>query len=95
MKIDVNVEWVIDDDQLGIVSGSTEDVTIDADYTEADANDVIAAVEDELEQKYGVSLKHSRNANPDDGDFVILNLDAVLEDLKFEEFKDKTQYSGM
>lgn len=95
MKIDVNVEWVIDDDQLGIVSGSTEDVTIDADYTEADANDVIAAVEDELEQKYGVSLKHSRNANTDDGDFVILNLDAVLEDLKFEEFKDKTQYSGM
>ena len=95
MKIDINIEWVIGNDQLGIICGSTEDVTIDTDYTESDENNVLAAVEDELAQKYGVSMKHSRNENTDDGDFVILNLDAVLEDLKFEEFKDKTQYSGM
>ena len=78
MKINVNIEWMIDDTELGIMFGVDELIPIEC--AEANEDNIISAVEYALEEKYGVSMKYSYTED-DDGDFVILNMDELLEDL--------------
>lgn len=89
MKIDAKIEWVIDDSQLGIKSGTTETVCVDCDYVDADYDEVVEWVENALAEKYGTGLYMSRSET-DQKDFVIKNMDKLLEDLAFEEFQEKT-----
>lgn len=79
MKIDVEIEWLIDDAELNIKSGKRELVPVDIDYIE-DEQDLVAGVEFYLECKYGVCMHRSWNSS-DDGDFVIDNVEDVLTQL--------------
>lgn len=77
MKIDAEIQWLIDKPEYGIACGSIENVAIDLDYLEDDVNDVEATVEYELSEKYGITCNAAYNAI--DGDFVIKNIDDIME----------------
>ena len=91
MKIDAKIRWVIDDNQLGIKCDSTEVVPIDMDYTEADKNSIAESIEYELQSKYGTTFIASFSEN-DGHDFVIENIDELIEELELDELDDMTQY---
>lgn len=90
MKIDAKIRWIIDDKDLGIVSGSEETVAVDADYVNSDFKEIVDWIQDELEKKYKTPLYFSSSEN-DEYDFVILNMNDLLDDLAMEEFNDKTE----
>lgn len=85
MKIEADVVFNVP--VADYVAGSHIKVNVDADYVEADAVDVANWVQNELYDMFGRSFG--------DDEFEITNLEDVVEDLKFDEFKDKTQYSDM
>jgi len=87
MKIDAKIKWLIDKPQLGIEVDKLETVSIDMDYTESDEYSITAAVEDELAEKYGISFYDSQY------DFTIMNMNDLIEDISYDEFEDKTEYS--
>lgn len=80
MKLDAQIEFVVDDEQLGIHAGQKANVPVDADYTDADPDEVIYAVEQRLWRDYNHIMFASRSPS-DNGDFVIKNLDDVVSDL--------------
>ena len=63
--------------------GETEtEVWIDEDYTEDNESSVYSNTENELYEKYGRSFNYD--------EFKVENLYNILEDIKYEEFKEKT-----
>lgn len=84
MKIDAKIKWLIDEPELNIEIDKIENVPIDTDYVESDEYSVTAAIEEELVKKHGTSFYESQD------DFIVVNMNDVLDDLKIEEFKDKT-----
>lgn len=89
MKIEAKIQWVIDDEVLGITSGKTETVDVDMDYVESYAEDIENWILNELSEKYGTSFTVSYDDELS-GDFVIMNMSELLEDLAYDEFADKT-----
>lgn len=87
MKIDAIVCWLKDVPEMGINEGRETRVVVDADYIE-DGLDLNNEVSQELESIYGVYFV----ANTD---YEIVNENDILDDIAFDEFQDKTQYSGM
>lgn len=85
MKIEAKVTFapscMFDYNGFGV---KTETVNVDADYVEDNDAAVYEWVANELYDKYGI------NFNPEQ-DFTIENIDDIVEDLKFDEFKAKTQ----
>lgn len=80
MKIDAKIELA---DHMAETSGeSFVKVQVDADYVESDPEDVKDWCRRELETKL--------NRPVADGDFEVSNMDEVVEELKFDEFKRKT-----
>lgn len=87
MKIDAIVCWLKDVSEMGINEGRETRVVVDADNIE-DGLDLNNEVSLELESIYGVYFV----ANTD---YEIVNENDILDDIAFDEFQDKTQYSGM
>lgn len=80
MKIDAKIELA---DHMAETPGeSFVKVQVDADYVESDPEDVKDWCRRELETKLGRPVA--------DGDFEVSNMDEVVEELKFDEFKRKT-----
>lgn len=85
MNIKAKVEWIIDDNALGIESGDEEIVIVDSDYVEDNRDAVVEWIETQLSDKYGIEL-HASEDEDDDGDFVIVDLGEILTELRFEDF---------
>lgn len=81
MKIDARVQFINIDAAKSVGKTYTK-IPVDMDYVSADSAEVIEWVRNELEEMFG----HSFN----DEDFEIVNMDEILEDIKFDEFEDKT-----
>lgn len=80
MKIDARINF--SDQMAKKLERSSIRVPVDMDYVSADSAEVIEWVRNELEEMFG----HSFN----DEDFEVANMDEILEDIKFDEFEDKT-----
>lgn len=83
MKIDANV-WFnpVLTKRLGVCQTR---VPVDMDYVESSSESIEEWVRNELEDKFGISIDE---AGPEP--FVIENINDIIEDIKFEEFQDKT-----
>ena len=80
MKIDAKIELA---DHMAETPGeSFVKVQVDADYVESDPEDVKDWCRRELETKLGRPVA--------DEDFEVSNMDEVVEELKFDEFEQKT-----
>lgn len=80
MKIDAKIELA---DYMAETPGeSFVKVQVDADYVESDPEDVKDWCRRELETKLGRPVA--------DEDFEVSNMDEVVEELKFDEFEQKT-----
>lgn len=80
MKIDANVELT---DMKAKEYGQTYvKVPVDIDYVEADVDAINEWVANELEEMFGGSFCP-------DVDFVITNINDILEDMEFDEFENK------
>ena len=80
MKIDAEVE--LSDSKEKDIGESFVKVPVDIDYVEGNADSVKEWVWNALEEKYGSVFS--------DEDFTITNLDDIVEDIAFDEFKQKT-----
>ena len=80
MKIDAEVE--LSDSKEKDIGESSVKVPVDLDYGEGNADSVKEWVRNALEEKYGDVFS--------DEDFTITNLDDIVEDIAFDEFKQKT-----
>lgn len=69
------------------VPGDTIHVDVDADYVSPFESDIREWVANELAELFGRSFG--------DDEFEITNLDQLMEDLNYEEYMEKTQYSNM
>ena len=85
MKLEANVEFV--DNAVEKAGCQKTAVWIDSDYVESTYAEVVHAVEDALWKKFKKSFTGL--------DFKVTNIDDIVEDLAYDEFKDKTQYSDM
>ena len=80
MKIDAKIELA---DHVAETYGeSFVKVQVDTDYVESDSEDVKDWCRNELETKLGRPVA--------DGDFEVSNMDEIVEELKFDEFEQKT-----
>ena len=85
MKIEAIVEFP---QPLGDCEvGDSIHVDVDTDYVESNADAVNEWVRNELESTFMRPFSNE--------DFTVTNMDAILEDLAFDEFKDKTQYANI
>ena len=89
MKIDAKIKWLIDEPDMNISVDKIDRVTVDADYCEANAGAITEWVENELAETYGTGFYVGQD------DFVIMNMDELIEELAFEEFEDKTDYANV
>ena len=89
MKIDAKIKWLIDEPELNITVDKIETVLVDADYCESDVENITQYIENELAEKYGTSFYVGQD------DFVITNMDELIEDIAFDEFEDKTEYANV
>lgn len=80
MKIGASV--IFNPDIAEVINAKWVTVNVDMDYVEADENDVTEYVATELEEMYGRSFSTD--------EFEITNMADILEDIKFDEFLDKT-----
>ena len=80
MKIDAEVE--LGDSKEKDIGESFIKVPVDIDYVEGNADSVKEWVRNAIEEKYGGVFS--------DEDFTITNLDDIVEDIAFDEFKQKT-----
>ena len=80
MKIDAKIELA--DHMAETPEESFVKVQVDADYVESDPEDVKDWCRRELETKLGRPVA--------DEDFEVSNMDEVVEELKFDEFEQKT-----
>lgn len=82
MKIDAKVEF--SDRIAEILNKSTVIVAVDIDYVEDNEESVNEWIANELESKYEGFFINGE-------DFKVTNMAEVLEDIKFDEFKNKTE----
>ena len=80
MKIDAEVE--LSDSKEKDIGESFVKVPVDIDYVEGNADSIKEWVRNALEEKYGSVFS--------DEDFTIANFDDIVEDIAFDEFKQKT-----
>lgn len=85
MKIEARVEFL--QSVNGCEEGDVTYVNVDADYVEDNVDSVTEWVRNELEKKLNGPFSNE--------DFCITNMDAILEDIAFDEFQDKTQYADV
>ena len=62
-------------------------VSVDADYVEDNSDSILEYVSNELYEMFGHSFDYV--------DFEVTNMQALIEELAFDEFSDKTQYANM
>ena len=82
MKLEANVSFHKPE---GGVYGC--DVNIDKDYVEDNADSILEYVSNELYEMFGHSFDYD--------DFEVTNMQALIEELAFDEFERKTQYANM
>lgn len=82
MKLEANVSFHKPE---GTVYGC--DVNIDKDYVEDNADSILEYVSNELYEMFGHSFDYD--------DFEVTNMQELIEELAFDEFKRKTQYANM
>lgn len=80
MKIDAEVE--LSDSKEEDYGESFVKIPVDADYVEGNKESVTEWVRNALEEKYQGAFC--------DEDFTITNLEAIVEDIAFDEFERKT-----
>ena len=81
MKIDADIEL---SDAKAEVCGITHvKVPVDADYVESNEESVNEWIANELEEMFDGSFYSGV-------DFTVTNMEAIIEDISFDEFKDKT-----
>lgn len=80
MKIDARINF--SDQMAEKLERSSIRVPVDMDYVSDDSAEMIEWVRNELEEMFGSSFN--------DEDFEVMNMDEILEDIKFDEFEDKT-----
>ena len=85
MKIEARVEFPqpLSDCEVG----DSIHVDVDTDYVEDNAESVTEWVRNELETMFNRPFSNE--------DFCITNMDAILEDIAFDELQDKTQYANV
>ena len=81
MKIDAKVEFK--DNVAEELDRSFVRVPVDIDYVEADEDDIISWITDKLENMFGRTFCSE--------DFKVSNMTELVEEIKFDEFKDKTE----
>jgi len=86
MKIDAKIKWLIDEPQFDIAVDKIETVLVDADYVEAESEDILQWIENALSEKYGTSFYECQN------DFTVMNMAELIQDISYDEFQDKTEY---
>lgn len=82
MKLEANVSFHKPE---GDVYGC--DVNIDKDYVEDNADSILEYVANELYEMFGHSFDYD--------DFEVTNMQALIEELAYDEFERKTQYANM
>jgi len=85
MKIEARVKF--SDKFAKELSIDTARVDVDTDYVTPYESDIRDYVANELAEIFGCSFG--------DDEFEIMNLEDIIEDLKFDEFERKTQYANM
>lgn len=82
MKIEANVSFHKSE---GNVYGC--DINIDKDYVEDNEDSILEYVSNELYEMFGHSFDYD--------DFEVTNMQALIEELAYDEFERKTQYANM
>lgn len=80
MKIDAKIEF--SDEVAEKLGRNWIRVPVDIDYVEDNEDSVKTWVMNELEEMFSQAFSYE--------DFKITNMDEVLEEIKFDEFEDKT-----
>ena len=80
MKIDAKIEF--SNEVAKVLDRDWIRVPVDIDYVEDSEDSVHAWVVNELEEMFGRPFMND--------DFEIKNMDEVIEEIKFNEFEDKT-----
>ena len=79
MKIDAKIEFC--DSVAKELGKSFTTVSVDADYVTGNESDIYEWVTNELNDQFGRTFS--------DEDFIITNLDEIIEEINFDEFNDK------
>lgn len=94
---EVTIQWLIDDDVLGIVAGNSETISVDLDLIDPnDSETLIDAIKHEMKRIYnGMSFSY-------DDDFIIENEDEFWDSLGVKpnrtgirDFDEDTELFGM
>lgn len=81
MKIDADIE--LSDAKAEVCGMTYVKVPVDADYVESNEESVNEWIANELEEMFDGSFYSGV-------DFTVTNMEAIIEDISFDEFKDKT-----
>lgn len=84
MKIDAKVSF--NPEMTELLGRCYATVPVDMDYVEADSESIEDWVKNEIDNMFSCNCD-SHGPVP----FVICNMDDLIEDIKFDEFKDKTE----
>ena len=84
MKIDAKV-W-FNSEMTELLGRCFATVTVDMDYVEANSESIEDWVKNEIDKKFNCNCD-THGPVP----FVISNMDDLIEDIKFDEFKEKTE----
>jgi len=84
MKIDAKVSF--NPEMTELLGRCYATVPVDMDYVEADNESIEDWVKNEIDNMFNCSCD-AHGPVP----FVISNMDDLIEDIKFDEFKDKTE----
>ena len=82
MKIDAKIE--LNDTKSKDFNKTYVKVPVDTDYVEDNEESVNEWIANELEEMFGGSFCPS-------SDFTMTNMEDIIEDIAFDEFKDKTE----
>ena len=88
MKIDAKVSF--NPEMTELLGRCNTTVPVDMDYVEANSESIEDWVKNEIDEMFGCNCD-AHGPVP----FVVCNMDDIIEDIKFDEFKDKTQYANM
>lgn len=84
MKIDAKVSF--NPEMTELLGRCCATVPVDMDYVEANSESIEDWVKNEIDNMFSCSCD-AHGSVP----FVISNMDDLIEDIKFDEFKDKTE----
>lgn len=88
MKIDAKV-W-FNSKMAELLGRCFATIPVDMDYVEANSQSIDDWVKNEIDEMFGCNCD-AHGPEP----FVIHNMDEIIEEIKYNEFKDKTQYANM